>query len=545
MSEREATLSALLERRASDHRDAVALYDRDGAVTFGALADRVARLAAGLDRLGVGPGDVVAVWLPNSVAWLEAAFAVCLRGAVVLGVNTRYRAVEVQHALAESGARVLVTRPGFLGIDFLGMLAEIGEALPATLEHVVAIGEGGGGPAPEVPPTLGRPVTSWSDLARNDPTDTVPAPDPDAPGLAFSSSGSTASPKLVLHSQRATVQHSEAVADAFGYAAPHTVVLGALPVCGVFGLNSVLAALAVGRPVVLQEVFSADGAVELIRRHAVTHVNLADEMLARILAAADPATLPTWRETGFGNFTAVDPLELVRAGDSAGKKFFQTYGSSEVFALLCYPAPGADAERRARGGGVPVSERVGFRIRDTATGLLAAPGDAGEIEIAGPTLTVGYLNRPGIDDLGPDGWFRTGDIGVERPGRDLEYLSRMGDSLRLAGFLVSPREIEAFLEDQPDVVAAQLVGVETGNGTVPVAFVLASGPVDERTVIDRCRSSLAGFKVPRRVLVLDEFPVVPGTNGDKIQRTVLRELGARALAPTTGHGPAREDGDRP
>lgn len=534
MSDRGVTLPALLERLTAQQGREVALYEGDQAVTFEQLTDRSAGLSAGLADLGLGRGDVLAVWLPNSAAWVEAAFAGCRRGAVVLGVNTRYRAVEVTQALNESGARVLITWPGFHGIDFLGMLAEVADELPNTLEHIVAVGD----IAPEsIPPALRARVVGWSTLADHDPAAAGEVQvDPDAPGFAFSSSGSTSAPKLVLHSQRGMILHSQAVARAFGYTAPDTVVLGALPFCGVFGFNTLMAGLAAGRPVVIQDVFTAEGAVDLIRRHAVTHTNLADEMLRRIAAAAALESMPSWREAGFGNFTATDPVELVRAGDAAGKKFFQTYGSSEVFALMCYPAPDADTERRARGGGVPVSENIRFRIRDPETGRLADAGSDGEIEIQGPNVTIGYLNRPGIEDLGPDGYFRTGDLGLEGAERDLVYLSRRGDALRLGGFLVSPREIEAFLEELPGITAAQLVGVDTESGAVPVAFVLAAGTVDERAVIERCRSSLAHFKVPRRVLVLEEFPIVPGTNGDKIQRTTLRALAAEALATSSPHG---------
>lgn len=533
MSDHEATLPALLEQLAGQSGAEAALYEGDRTLTFGELATCAARLSAGLADLGLGRGDVLAVWLPNSVAWVEAAFAGCRRGAVVLGVNTRYRAVEVMQALTESGARVLVTWPGFHGIDYLGMLAEVADELPDTLEHIVTVGE----VDPEtIPTTLRARVVSRAALVGHEPDGDVRV-DPDAPGFAFSSSGSTSTPKLVLHSQRGMVTHSSAVARAFGYAEPDTVVLGTLPFCGVFGFNTLMAALVAGRPVVIQDVFTADGAVELIRRHGVTHTNLADEMLRRIAAAAPLESMPSWREAGFGNFTATDPRELVRAGDAAGKRFFQTYGSSEVFALMCYPAPGADAERRAQGGGVPVSEDIRFRIRDPETGRLAEPGEDGEIEIGGFNVTIGYLNRPGIEDLGPDGYFRTGDLGREGAGRDLVYLSRRGDALRLGGFLVSPREIEAFLEELPGITAAQLVGVDTGAGAVPVAFVLAEGAVDEHTVIERCRSSLAHFKVPRRIVVLDEFPIVAGTNGDKIQRNELRALATEALAaPTTGGG---------
>lgn len=536
------TLPGLLDELARVHGDAPALIDGDVTVGFTALACRVRRLAAGLAALGTGPGDVVAVWLPNSTMWVEAAFAGARRGATVLGVNTKYRSHEVRQALHDSRARVLVTWPGFHGIDFLGMLTELAGDLPDSLEHVVVVG---GDLAPGgLPAALRDRLHGWDDLFGHG-EDAGSLAEPDAAGNAFSSSGSTAAPKLVLHRQRGMTGHARDVAAAYGYTAPDAVLLGALPFCGVFGFNTLLAGLAAGRPVVVQAVFDGAHAAELMRRHAVTHANLADEMLRRILAAAGPdlaAAIPSWREAAFGNFTATDPAELVAAGDAAGKRFFQTYGASEVMALMCYPPAGADAARRAVGGGVPVSPEITFRISDPETGAPVPYGTAGEIEIAGPTVTAGYLNRDGIADLGADGYFRTGDLGHTPDGRDLVFLSRRGDALRLGGFLVSPREIEAFLEELPGVAAAQVVGAGTAAGTVPVAFVVprteaaggAPAAVDEEEIIARCRERLASFKVPRRVLTLAAFPLAEGANGDKIQRTRLRELAAEALAASEG-----------
>ncbi|MFF5988437.1 AMP-binding protein [Prauserella flavalba] len=523
------TLSALLDHLARTRGDHPAIHDGAETLTFAELAYRVSRVATGLAALRVGPGDVVAIWLPNSTKWVEAAFAGCRRGAIVLGVNTKYRSFEVRQTLAESKARVLIVWPAFHGIDFLGMLGEIADDLPPTLEHVVTLGEVEPG---RIPQRLRPLVRSWESL-HDHGGDGGSLADPAAAGHAFSSSGSTSAPKLVLHSQRGMVLHSYAVARSFGYLADDTVVLGALPFCGVFGFNTLLAAFAAGRPVVIQAVFTAESAVELMRRHAVTHTNLADEMLRRIIHLPGALeALPAWREAGFGNFTATDPAGLVRAGDAAGKTFFQTYGSSEVLALMCYPRPGADAGRRALGGGVPVSPTISFRIRDPETGELVQGGATGEIEIAGPNVTIGYLNRPRVDDLGADGYFRTGDLGYARDEADLVYLSRRGDALRLGGFLVNPREVEAFLEALPGITGAQLVGVHGPSGTVPVAFVLADPSLDEAAVIAECAAHLARFKVPRRVLVLEEFPIARGTNGDKIQRNKLRELATRALAPS-------------
>lgn len=502
----------------------VCLLDGDEVCTFGTLRDRARRLAGGLADRGVGPGDVVALWLPSSVVTVELTAACGYLGAVVLGVNTKLRSHDVLTALRDSGATVLVTARGFRGIDFLGMLDEIVADLPAGLTHLVTVGHG-----ETVAACLSS--TPYDELPAGPRSDV--AATPDSPAQAFSSSGTTSTPKLVLQSHRSLVHHAYAVASCFGYRGDDTVVLGSLPFCGVFGYNTLLAAMAAARPLVVQAVFDADQAVGLIRAHRVTHTNLSDEMLRRILDTAPLDSLPTWRECGFGNFTAIDAGELVDTGARAGRKFFQTYGSSEVLALMTYPGAGTGPDRWRVGGGEPISEQIQVRVCDEETGTAVADGASGEIEVKGVNVTCGYLNRDGLDDLDDDGWFRTGDLG-HFAGGDMVYLSRKGDALRLGGFLVSPREIEEFLERDPLVREAQIVGVDTTNGPGVVGFVLVEDrdSFDEDALLEECRGKLARFKVPRRLLVLDEFPLSHGANGVKIQRNRLRDHAGTILKET-------------
>ena len=130
-----------------------------------------------------------------------------------------------------------------------------------------------------------------------------------------------------------------------------------------------------------------------------------------------------------------------------------------------------------------------------------------------------------------DGWFRSGDLGYCE-GEGFVYLARMGDSLRLRGFLVNPAEIERCLSEHPAVGGAQVVGVKrAGEGDVAVAYVIAAGGAapDEALLIAHCRACMAAHKVPRRVIAIAEFPAINGPNGNKIQKRVLREMAQQAL----------------
>jgi len=377
-------------------------------------------------------------------------------------------------------------------------------------------------------------AVAYDDLLAADPMEEDHAR-PDAPCNAFTSSGTTGAPKLVLHCQRAIAVHSDAVATGFGYRAPDRVVLGMLPFCGVFGFNTIMGALAAGAPSVLMPVFDARAAVDLIERERVTNTNGSDEMLRRILAEAEPSErIASLGEAGFAAFSG-DARTLVDAGDALGKTFYMAYGSSEVQALLAHQPADAPPEVRARGGGPPVHEDTDVRVRSVDDGSLQPPGESGELEIRGPSVMVGYLrdDEAAREAFTDDGYLRSGDLGALAEGEGFVYLTRRGDVLRLGGFLVSPVEIEDFLERLEPVRAAQVVGVDTPSGAQAVAFVIpASGQdVDERWIIGRCEADLAKFKVPRRVICVDEFPTTPSANGERVQRQVLRRRAAELIGP--------------
>ena len=521
------TLTAMLGAVARERPHGAAFVVDDRRLAFAQLDDHARRVASGLAALGVRAGDGVAVWLPNCLAWVEIEFALARLGAAAIAINTRFRAQEVGDILVRSQARVLALWPGFKGIDFTGILEDVDAGRLARLQTLVTID----GP-PSAGELRGVRAVDYEELLGREPMRDDHAR-PDAPCNVFTSSGTTGAPKLVVHAQRAVAVHSDAVAGGFGYRAPDCVVLGMLPFCGVFGFNTVMGALAAGRPTVLVPAFEAAAAVDLIERERVTHTNGSDEMLRRILAAAaPPSRIESLREAGFAAFGG-DARTLVDAGDALGKRFYMAYGSSEVQALLAHQPATAPPATRALAGGLTVSPATDVRVRSVDDDSLQPPGESGELEIRGPSVMIGYLDdeeaaRRAFTD---DGYLRSGDLGCLTEPEGFVYLTRQGDVLRLGGFLVSPAEIEAFLEKLEPVRAAQVVGVDTPDGTQPVAFVVpaADGDVDEGWVIGRCEAELAGSKVPRRVICVDAFPTTPSANGERVQRQLLRRRAAELV----------------
>jgi len=531
------TLSSFLEKLASSARAAPAIICGQRAVSFRDLDDRSRRVAQGLSELGVGPSDRVAIWLPNVAAWLELYFACARLGAVAVALNTRYRSSEVEGILAASGAKVLVLWPGFRKIDFLGILADAGPAALAGLATVVLYDETGDTIA-DAPSKFfgGLKAVPYRDLAAR-PAYEADHAQADGGCIIFTTSGTTRAPKLVLHNQGAITGHAAAVARHFGYAAPDAVMLQGLPLCGTFGLSQAMASLAAGRTSVMMTAFDGEEAAALIKAHAVTHMNGSDEMYRRILDATvsggaaepDERPFPALRQCGFAAFTA-DPAKLVAEGDRRAIPFVGLYGMSEVQALFSVRSVEAAPEARAEAGGTPVSPEARIRVRDPDSGALLPDGNNGEVEISGPSIMAGYDGDAAAtaDTLTEDGFVRTGDLGHTTPDGAFVFLDRMGDAMRLGGFLVAPEEISTFVETHPAVRGCQVVSAAAERGGSAVAFVITvpGAAFSEDDLRAHCRAGMAGFKVPRRFLAIEEFPTTDGPNGVKLQRAKLREMAA-------------------
>jgi fatty-acyl-CoA synthase len=498
-------------------------------LSFGELLDCSSRAAQGLADLGVGRGDRVALWLPNLLAYPILYFACVRLGAIAVAVNTRYRAVEVADIVGRSGAKLLACAPGFRRMDFLSILAEVE---PAALDRLAAIVTVGEVPA-AAPPAIERLRRVPYDRLLSRPAFAANHALASVPCNIFTTSGTTSTPKFVLHRQGAIAGHAQRVARSFGFAAPDTLSLAILPLCGVFGFDQAMATLAAGKPSVLVESYEIDEIARLIARHRPTTMFGSDDMYARLLDAM-PGRWPfrSIKWAGYANFNAALDTIAERA-QRHGLRLCGLYGMSEVQALYARQPLGAPVARRKLGGGVPTSPLAHVRVRDPESGQLLGPGQAGELECAGPSLMVGYYgnDKATAETVTKDGYVRTGDL-AELDGRGgFTFLSRMGDVLRLSGFLVNPLEIEAHIQKLPGIAGCQTIAVARPEGVRAVAFViLAPGAaLDEAAIIAHCRRGLANYKVPLRVFAVDDFPKTPSPNGFKIQRGKLREMAERLL----------------
>jgi fatty-acyl-CoA synthase len=527
-----ADLPDLVGRLARRDPDVTAVLDTtpDGAmhaVTRGELWRRVRALAEELREHGVGAGDAVAVWMPNWSDALVWQCAVAARGAHVVGINTRYGVEEASHVLERARPRLVALAQRFHGLDLL-------DRLHAAVEHsgvvpAVAVVTGPGGPAPDVG---GCDVGAGAWTPRRDDGPELDRSDPGALAVAFTTSGSTGLPKLAAHTGAAVLAHAVADAAVLGLG-EGDVVLGALPLSGVFGYNAVMAGLAAGATALLEPVFDADRVLDHIAAHRVTHLASGDDLVLRLHEAwsARPRDLSSWRWWGVADFQGRSS-EMAAWLRDEGVRVAGVYGSSEVFALTATwpadePAPACWA-----GGGRVVHPDIAVRVADPDTDAVLEPGREGEIQFRGTNVVDAYLGAAVPDPRTADGWFRSGDLGVLVDEGAFVYVCRRGDALRLRGFLVDPAEIELRLGEHPDVATAKVVGVAgEDGGTRAVGFVV---PVPGRSpagedLVAWCREALAAFKVPAAVQVVDAMPTTSGTNGTKIKAAELRRWAQRAL----------------
>ena len=535
----DATAGAMLGAVCARHRDREALVAGDRRISYAEVAREAARYARALLALGVGKGDKVALWLPNRPAWLFAQYGCALIGAVVVALNTRYKARELSYILQQSDATTLVLTDHLGPVDFLETVAEalggLASQLPGELE-IAAL------------PRLRRVIVDAEDpyagclrLA-----DVLEAADDDAlaealtraaatvgaqdPFTILYTSGTTSFPKGAVISHRNAVPHGWYCGDVLGLT-PADRVLHALPFSGTWGgLNIPLTTFSHGATVVLMETFEPGVALHLMERERISVWNAVDAMAIGVL---DHPDLPrrdrrALRTGGFGmTGGGRDGLfeEIVK---KLGVPLaYQPYGMTELNALCLHHRLDESVASRAESGVWP-AEGIEVRVAGPDSNQPAATDEEGELQFRGPLVTRGYYGKPEetAQAFTPDGWFKTGDFGVrDGAGRTL-FKGRLREVLRISHFMVAPAEIEAFIMEHPAVLQAFVIGVpDPRMNEAAVAYVIprAGAALTPDEVIAHCRGRIASYKVPRHVRIVPDVPRTPGPHGDKVQKARLRE----------------------
>ena len=523
-----AGLNHLLDSAAREQPHGIALIHGDARHSYAQLQAQANALAVGLHGLGVTRGSRVAIWLPNLPLWVALQFACTRIGAAVVALNTRFRSAEAGDILARSGAQVLVFMDKFRGIDFREILQGMDRAQLRDLKHIIAVDENSTDLSAKL---CGIPVIGAAALAKPGAVRVLGGAEDGC--VMFTTSGTTSRPKLVLHTQRSITHHALETARTLGYDAPGTVIKVVTPLCGVSGFGMPFAAIAARAPCVLPLAFEARDSLDLIRQHRVTHIHANHEIIRRWLETANDADdLSSLKSVNCGS--GIAPLQAQVA--ARGISLLSIYGSSEMQARFSRQQPELHPDRAGEAGGFSLSPQAKVRVAamDSVSGRFLPHGEKGELQIRAPSQMQAYFGDAAATARGltEDGFVRTGDCGYTHADGSFVLEARIGDVLKLSGFLVSPAEIEAMLLSHADVVQCQVVGVQGERGMQAVAFVRSTKghAFDEAALKQYCRDRLARYKVPARIVRLDAFPLTAGANAPKVQKSALREW-AQALPP--------------
>jgi fatty-acyl-CoA synthase len=554
-----ATAWSLLDAIAARHGRREAIVFDDERLTFDGLRDRARAFADGLAALGLGRGDALAIWLPNRPLWFIAQYAAASRGIVVVALNPRYRAHELSYILGQSNAVALLLTDRLGPIDYFDtlevLLPELADAVPGELasarlpklRHVIVDAE-------DVYPgchraadlmesaqpgrTSNRPPTSRAGLADPATTSGSVTPDrsdtPDSTFMLLYTSGTTSFPKGAMITHANCVPHGWNCGETLRLTAADRV-LHALPAAGTWGgVNIPLTAWSHGACLVLMDVFDPLRALVLIERERCTVLNAVDSMLIPLLdhpdlGRRDLSSLRTGgvAAVGGGRHGLLEDV-LERLVPLA----FHPYGMTEVNAMSLVHDLDEPAVDRLVPGVWP-APGLEARIADPETG--APSGIDGELQFRGPLVTRGYYDKPDETQAAftSDGWFKSGDLGVQdRSGRVI-FRGRLKETLRISHHMVAPGEIEAFLLAHPAVGQAFVVGIpDARTNEAPVAYVIRKP--DARVTEDElrawCHGKIASFKIPRGVRFVDDVPRTPSPHGDKVQRVKLREMARKDFA---------------
>ncbi len=485
--------------------EAVALVSRGRATTYGTVREQVARLRGGLVGLGLEPGDRIALLCGNNWYFVASYLAALGAGLVTVPLNPTSPAREIERELAGVSVRAVVVGPAgrssFAGVD---------RAAVPSLEHVV-VTEGDSTAHAHV----------LDDLLAAEPMPVVEREPDDLAALLFTS-GTAGSPKAAMLSHGNLLANLEQLQAHPGRAQNALdVTLGVLPLFHIFGLNVVLGlSLSVGSRVVLIERFDPQSALEAIERHGVTIVSGAPAMWSAwaALPDLDPAAFRTVRLAISG--AAPLPAETARVYEERlGLVLSEGYGLTEASPGVT-SASGVNARLGSIGIPLPGVE-VRLVDADDEDVLI---GDSGEIWVRGPNVFQGYWEDPEAtrNALTPDGWLRTGDIAVMDDDGYVFLVDRAKDLIIVSGFNVYPAEVEQVLVDHPRVAAAAVVGVphpHTGEAVKAFVVVEPGGAIEEDDVIAFCADHLARYKLPTKVMFVDELPQNPA---GKLLRRALR-----------------------
>ncbi|TDI14604.1 MAG: long-chain-fatty-acid--CoA ligase [Acidobacteria bacterium] len=495
----------LIDESCQGAPSSTALIIGDEQISYGELGAQIGCVASSLRRLGVQPGDRLALLMPNSFEYLVSYYALLRVGAVAVPLNPLLREPEVRYILEDCQASGLIFHQEF---------ASIVEALRAhlsSLHHAILVGDEGQ-----------AATLTFNDLLQTGDQEsfTVDSADQDLATLIYTS-GMTGDPKGAMLSHRGLTASAQATIEGFRFKSTDCII-GVLPFAHIFGKNLLVqAALVAGASVVVMARFESTLVVEAIERWKATALSGVPLMLIALSNAleAQPKDISTLRKCMVGGTTV--PMEVVRRfeGLFSNCEVVEAYGISENSGIVTLnPLGGGHREHSA---GLPLGLNE-VRVVDDQ-GQDVPQGLPGEIAIRGPQLLLAYWGMPeATAGAVRDGWLFTGDIGYLDEDGYLFLIDRKKDIIITSGYNVYPKEVENVLYGHPDVEAAAVIGQpdDARGEWVKAVIVLKEGAtVTEDKMKEYCAGQLAAYKTPRLIEFVDDLP---RTASGKILKRALR-----------------------
>ncbi|HEX5560826.1 MAG TPA: AMP-binding protein [Nocardioidaceae bacterium] len=526
----EETIGANLERIVAEHggREALVEVATGRRWTYAELDADVDRLARGLLAAGIAKGDRVGIWAPNCAEWTLVQYATAKVGAILVNVNPAYRTHELAYALDQSGLRLLFSAEAFKTSDYRAMVEEVTSAPSAAgvraLERVVYLGTD----------EWDEMVSGGDDLPADALRQRMSTLEPGDPINIQYTSGTTGYPKGATLSHRNILNNGFFTTELINFTHEDRL---AIPVpfyhcfgmvMGNLGCTSHGAAMVIPAPG-----FDPTATLRAVQEERCTGVYGVPTMFIAMQNAPDFAdydlsTLRTGIMAG-----SICPVEVMKRciSDMHMAEVSIAYGMTETSPVSCQTRSDDDLDRRTSTIG-RVHPHVEVKVVDPVSGSTVERGETGELCTRGYSVMIGYwqeqeLTAQAIDE---DGWMHTGDLAVMREDGYCNIVGRSKDMVIRGGENVYPREVEEFLYGHPDVEDVQVVGVpDERYGEELCAWVkmrAGAEPVDAAAVREFCQGRLSHYKIPRYVMVVDEFPM---TVTGKIRKVQMREESARRL----------------
>ncbi|GAB3291336.1 long-chain-fatty-acid--CoA ligase FadD [Pseudidiomarina andamanensis] len=529
------SLVDIFEQSIQNYGDKVAYVNMDTELTFNELDVLSRHFAAYLQQQGLKKGDALAIMMPNLLQYPIALFGALRAGLVVVNVNPLYTPRELKHQLSDANAKAIVILD-----NFANTLEKVEADVPVEKVILTAIGDML--PAPKrwlvnavvkyvkkmVPSYTLKNTVNFRTALNQGEKAKYERPQMSGNDLAFLqyTGGTTGLAKGAMLSHRNMVANLEMVS---AIVAPlvndgEETIVTALPLYHIFALtaNCLTFMKHGGRNILITNPRDMKGFVKELQKYPFSMISGVNTLFNGLLHAEGFKDLDfSHLKIALGGGMAVQRSVAEHWERVTKSRLLEGYGLTECSPVVTVNP--TDIEHYNGTIGIPLPS-TDVRIVDTETGKEVVQGEPGEIQVRGPQVMVGYLNRPEeTEKVMKDGdWFATGDIGVMDENGFFKIVDRKKDMILVSGFNVYPNEIEDVIADHPKVLEVAAIGVphEASGEQVKIFVVRKDNSLSEKELITYARENMTGYKVPKLVEFRDELPK---SNVGKILRRELRD----------------------